>query len=70
MFRRIENRMKWLLWFMLGLIWAWGIVAIVAVVLEYTDNIAYQELDVPPIVNTVETIPVDVYKLEKVIVEY
>lgn len=55
---------------MLGLIWAWGIVAIVAVVLEYTDNIAYQELDVPPIVNTVETIPVDVYKLEKVIVEY
>ena len=33
-------------------------------------NVAYQKLDVPPIVNTVETIPVDVYKLEKVIVEY
>ena len=55
---------------MLGLIWAWGIVAVVAVFVQHKDNVAYQKLDVPPIVNTVETIPVDVYKLEKVIVEY
>lgn len=56
---------------MLGLIWAWGIVAVVAVfVQQHKDNVAYQKLDVPPIVNTVETIPVDVYKLEKVIMEY
>lgn len=70
MFRRVENKMIWVLWFMLGLIWAWGIVAVVAVFLQHKDNVAYQKLDVPPIVNTVETIPVDVYKLEKVIVEY
>ena len=68
--RRVENKMIWVLWFMLGLIWAWGIVAVVAVFVQYQDNVAYQKLDVPPIVNTVETIPVDVYKLEKVIVEY
>ena len=49
--------------------WAF-FVAVVAVFVQYQDNVAYQKLDVPPIVNTVETIPVDVYKLEKVIVEY
>ena len=66
----IDKPIQWILWFMLGLIWAWSIVAVVAVFLQYQDNVAYQKLDVPPIVNTVETIPVDVYKLEKVIVEY
>ena len=66
----IDKPIQWILWFMLGLIWAWGIVAVVAVFLQYQDKVAYQKLDVPPIVNTVETIPVDVYKLEKVIVEY
>ena len=66
----IDKPIQWILWFMLGLIWAWGIVAVVAVFIQHKDNVAYQKLDVPPIVNTVETIPVDVYKLEKVIVEY
>jgi len=59
-------------WFVLGMIWAWGLVAIVAVTLEYnrdtglnyTNSMA--EKDMPEIINTVDTIPVEVYKLERI----
>ena len=59
-------------WFVLGMIWAWGLVAIVAVTLEYnrdtglsyTNSITEKEM--PEIINTVDTIPVEVYKLERI----
>ena len=42
-------------WFVLGLVWAWGLIAIVGVLIGYNNSI-----------NTIETIPVEVYKLERV----
>jgi len=59
-------------WFVLGMIWAWGLVAIVAVTLEYNRDtgLSYTnsitEKDMPEIINTVDTIPVEVYKLERI----
>ena len=59
-------------WFVLGMIWAWGLVAIVAVTLDYNRDteLSYTnmatEKDMPEIINTVDTIPVEVYKLERI----
>jgi hypothetical protein len=59
-------------WFVLGMVWAWGLVAIFAVMLElnsdthvnYTNMATEKEM--PEIINTVDTIPVEVYKLERI----
>ena len=59
-------------WFVLGMLWAWGLGAIVAVTLEYNRDagLVYTntitERDMPEIINTVDTIPVEVYKLERI----
>ncbi len=59
-------------WFVLGMIWAWGLVAIVAVTLDFNRNtsVNYTNMttkrDMPEIINTVDTIPVEVYKLERI----
>jgi len=55
-------------WFMLGLVWAWGLIAIVGVMLDYNKEVSdiYTiEKQIPSAINTVETIPVEVYKLER-----
>ena len=55
-------------WFMLGLVWAWGLIAIVAVMLDYNKEVSdiYTiEKQIPNAINTVETIPVEIYKLER-----
>ena len=65
MFTRVGKNMMWLLWFMLGLIWAWGLVALVAAVMEINSRHAYENADTPAVINTVQTIPVEVYKLER-----
>ena len=59
-------------WFVLGMLWAWGLVAIVAVTLDFNRNtsVNYTNMttkrDMPEIINTVDTIPVEVYKLERI----
>ena len=59
-------------WFVLGMLWAWGWVAIVAVTLEFNrdTSVNYTNMttkrDMPEIINTVDTIPVEVYKLERI----
>ena len=59
-------------WFVLGMLWAWGLVAIVAVTLDINRNtsVNYTNMtpkrDMPEIINTVDTIPVEVYKLERI----
>ena len=59
-------------WFVLGMVWAWGLVAIVSVTLEFNRDTALNytnstiERDMPEIINTVDTIPVEVYKLERI----
>ena len=59
-------------WFVLGMLWAWGLVAIVAVTLDFNrdTNVNYTNMttkrDMPEIINTVDTIPVEVYKLERI----
>ena len=57
-----------IVWFMLGLVWAWGLIAIVAVMLDYNKEVSdiYTiEKQIPNAINTVQTIPVEVYKLER-----
>ena len=56
-------------WFMLGLVWAWGLIAIVGVIVGYNKNVSELytiEERIPNAINTIETIPVEVYKLERV----
>ena len=61
-------------WFLIGMIWAWALVAIFAVTLELNKDVAnypkYPNMTVkqemPEIINTVDTIPVEVYKLERI----
>ena len=56
-------------WFMLGLVWAWGLIAIVGVIVGYNKDVSqiYKiEERIPNAINTIETIPVEVYKLERV----
>jgi len=61
-----------IVWFALGIVWAWGIVAIMVALMSfnnsYVDNTTHPNLvhkDMPEIVNIVKTIPVEVYKLER-----
>ena len=58
-----------IVWFFLGIIWAWGLIAIVGVLLGYNKDVAYmyhiEQIKIPNAINTVETIPVEVYKLER-----
>ena len=56
-------------WFVLGLVWAWGLIAIVGVIVGYNKDVSqiYKiEERIPNAINTIETIPVEVYKLERV----
>ena len=61
-------------WFVLGMVWAWALVAIFAVTLELNKDVAnypkYPNMavkqEMPEIINTVDTIPVEVYKLERI----
>ena len=56
-------------WFMLGLVWAWGLIAIVGVIVGYYKDVSELytiEERIPNAINTVETIPVEVYKLERI----
>mgnify|MGYP003138774930 CR=1 len=58
-----------IVWFFLGIIWAWGLIAIVGVLLGYNKDVAdmyyIEQIKIPNAINTVETIPVEVYKLER-----
>ena len=54
---------------MLGLVWAWGLIAIVGVIVQYNKDVSELytiEERIPNAINTVETIPVEVYKLERI----
>ncbi len=51
-------------YFILGIIWAWGLIAVFHAVTDSQRSIA-QSIDLPEIVDTVSTIPVDVYELER-----
>ena len=54
-------------WFALGLIWAWGLIAVSNVIIDYNQSYiqSITQKEMPEIINTVETIPVEVYKLER-----
>ncbi len=54
--------------FFIGIVWGWGLIAIIGVTLEvrkdtYAGHTSTQEM--PEIINTIDTIPVMVYKLER-----
>jgi len=54
--------------FFIGIVWGWGLIAIIGVTLEvrkdtYAIHTSTQEM--PEIINTIDTIPVMVYKLER-----
>ena len=57
-------------WFVLGLVWAWGLIAIVGVLIGYNKDVSdiyhIEQNKIPNAINTIETIPVEVYKLERV----
>ena len=73
----IEFKKFVIVWFILGLLWAWSILAIIFALTKHNENymlnkvhqnldlINYIQKDMPEIINTVETIPVEVYKLER-----
>lgn len=65
MFTKIGRNVVWVLWFMLGLMWAWATVAVVSWAIDMNNQHAYRHADTPAVINTVETIPVEVYKLER-----
>ena len=56
-------------WFLLGIIWAWGLIAIVGVLIGYNKDVSdiyhIEQYNIPNAINTIETIPVEVYKLER-----
>ena len=56
-----------IVWFALGLLWAWGLIAVVKVMINYNQSYiqSITQKEMPEIINTVETIPVEVYKLER-----
>ena len=58
-----------LVWFLLGIIWAWGLIAIVGVLIGYNKDVSdiyhIEQTKIPNAINTIETIPVEVYKLER-----
>jgi len=54
--------------FFIGIVWGWGLIAIIGVTLEvrkdvYAIHASSQEM--PEIINTIQTIPVVVYELER-----
>ena len=54
--------------FFIGIVWGWGLIAIIGVTLEIrkdTYAVHTSTQDMPEIINTVDTIPVMVYKLER-----
>ena len=58
-----------IVWFLLGIVWAWGLIAIVGVLIGYDKSVSdiyhIEQTKIPNAINTVETIPVEVYKLER-----
>jgi hypothetical protein len=55
--------------FFIGIVWGWGLIAIIGVTLEIrkdTYAVHTSTQDMPEIINTVDTIPVEVYKLERI----
>jgi len=61
-----------LAFFFLGIVWGWGIIALIGVTLEVRNDTYQQQINMemintmPEIINTVDTIPVEVYKLERI----
>ena len=54
--------------FFIGIVWGWGLIAIIGVTLEVrkdTHAIHTNTQEMPEIINTIDTIPVMVYKLER-----
>lgn len=58
MFIRMLHNPVWILYVFIGVIWAWGIIAITSVIIDYNADKVYNAQDMPPIVNTIDTIPV------------
>ena len=65
------NKTYTLAFFLIGIVWGWGIIAIIGVTLEVRNDVYQQQINMeviktmPEIINTVDTIPVEVYKLER-----
>tara|TARA_R100000935_G_scaffold52547_1_gene79792 strand:- start:417 stop:671 length:255 start_codon:yes stop_codon:yes gene_type:complete len=62
------NKTYMIAFFFLGIVWGWGLIAIIGVTLEvrkdvYAIHTSSQEM--PEIINTIQTIPVVVYELER-----
>jgi len=57
--------------FFIGIVWGWGILALIGVTLEISNRTAPHYInmgvqnEMPEIINTIDTIPVEVYKLER-----
>ena len=66
------NKTYTLAFFFLGIVWGWGIIALIGVTLEVRNDTYQQQINMemintmPEIINTVDTIPVEVYKLERI----
>ena len=58
MFTRMLHNPIWILYVFIGVLWAWGIIAVTSVVIEYNADKVYNAQDMPPIVNTIDSIPV------------
>ena len=58
MFIRMLHNPIWILYVFIGVLWAWCIIAVTSVVIEYNADKVYNAQDMPPIVNTIDTIPV------------
>tara|TARA_R100000742_G_C4271630_1_gene90601 strand:+ start:455 stop:664 length:210 start_codon:yes stop_codon:yes gene_type:complete len=63
---------RWLIiYFFIGMIWAWGLTAIFVVVMDFNSEVKREftveqfNSGIPNAINTVQTIPVEVYKLER-----
>ena len=60
-------------YFLLGMVWAWGLTAMFVVVMQINYGfdtqrqftVGHLESGIPNAINTVQTIPVEVYKLER-----
>ena len=63
MFIRMLHNPIWILYVFIGVLWAWGIIAVTSVVIELNADRIYSSQDMPPIVNTIDTIPVVVLPL-------
>ncbi len=65
------NKTYTLAFFLIGIVWGWGIIALIGVTLEVRNDTYQQQINMemintmPEIINTVDTIPVEVYKLER-----